>query len=127
MAMQLGIELGFFLWAPLIIALLIGLPAWICQCVFSDSSFKLRMTFLFLNLLGLILVLLGSYAHCQMMITTNVSFDWHSFFKIALILGTPVLVNMLMMVFLSLPFKNTPSASNARRYSSRPNHLAASE
>jgi predicted membrane protein len=122
MAMQLNAWLDFIIWAPLVGAILIVLPAWVCQAIFSDSSFKLRITFLILNILSLILVCFGSYAHNQMMITAEAPFDWDSFFKIGLILGTPLLANILMMIFLSLPSKNTPSTPNARKYSNHPSH-----
>ena len=83
--------------------LLLGLTAflvWMDHLIFADGSAKMQSVFLAMNMLALILIWYGNLLHHQMMVLSQSPFDWHSFYRLGVILGAPFLINILTMFYL---------------------------
>jgi hypothetical protein len=86
---QAVIALIFLLLAVVLIGALLKVSLLICE----GATIQLNIVFFMCNAFMLALIWYGSYLHHQMMVLSQHPFDWHSFFKIGLILGAPCLIN----------------------------------
>ena len=83
--------------------LLLGMAAlllWINHLIFADGPARLQGAYLAINVLALGLIWYGNLLHHQMMVLSTAPFDWHSFYRMGLILGSPFLINVLTMIYL---------------------------
>ena len=93
-------NLGWLIWVPLLAFLLIGIPLWITKTLFDDSSRKLRMTFLALNILAFLMMLGGIFADQWITANRESPFSLRSLAKVCTILGVPFLINIMALLSL---------------------------
>ena len=91
-------NLGWLIWVPLLAFLLIGMPLWITKTLFDDSSRKLRIAFLILNILAFLLMLGGIFADQWITANRESPFSLRSLAKVCTILGAPFLINIMALI-----------------------------
>lgn len=93
-------NLGWLIWVPLLVFLLVGIPSWMTWSFFNDGSQKLRIAFLILNVFAFLLILTGTFADHWVTASRESPFSLRSIAKMCFILGTPFLINTMILIFL---------------------------
>ena len=100
---------GWLMTIPTLALLLIAPPLLTSLAIFTDSSRKLKIAFLMLNVLILVFLICGIFADHWIAASADRPFSIRSFSRMSLILSTPFLINVMTLLALLLPKKVLPS------------------